>query len=204
MILWSVRLFSISSFGFRSLGRLRGIRIWHDNSGVGSDQNWFCDYVAFRDVQTGEKWNAKFSLFLQTVMQKCFCRTFFMAYRWWSLVNGDGQIDRVVDRTEPESMKQFRFMFATKTREKLNDGHLYYSIFARPVESHFTRCQRCSCAMVILLLEFCVSAMYYQTQQNVDESRTVWVGPIKFNLAEVCYDVIDCCVILMVIGFRWA
>ena len=114
-----------------------------------------------------------------------FFRTFFMAYRWWSLVNDDGLIDRIVERTEPENMKQFRFMFASKTREKLNDGHLYYSIFARPVESHFTRCQRCSCAMCILLLEFCVSAMYYQTRQEVDESSTVWVGPIKFNIAEV-------------------
>ncbi|XP_063725907.1 uncharacterized protein LOC134853881 [Symsagittifera roscoffensis] len=149
-----------------SLGKLTSVRLWHDNSAVGSDQNWFCDYVAFRDVQTGEK-------------------TFFMAYRWWSLVNEDGLIDRTIERTEPENMKQFRYMFAAKAREKLNDGHLYYSIFARPVESHFTRCQRCSCAMCILLLEFCVSAMYYQSRQSVDESSTVWVGPIKFNLAEM-------------------
>ncbi|XP_063710414.1 uncharacterized protein LOC134838971 isoform X2 [Symsagittifera roscoffensis] len=150
----------------RSLGRLSSVRLWHDNSGVGSDQSWFCDYIALRDTQTGEK-------------------TFFMAYRWWSLVHEDGSIDRTIERTEPENMKKFRYMFASKTREKLNDGHLYYSIFARPVESHFTRCQRCSCAMCVLLLEFCVSAVYYQTKQSVDDSSTVWVGPIKFNIAEL-------------------
>ncbi|XP_075248551.1 uncharacterized protein LOC142341475 [Convolutriloba macropyga] len=150
----------------KSLGKLTSVRIWHDNSAVGQEQNWYCDYVAFRDVQSGEK-------------------TFFMAYRWWSLVNDDGSIDRTIDRTEPENMKQFRYMFAAKAREKLNDGHLYYSIFARPVESNFTRCQRCSCAMCILLLEFSVSAMYYQMQQSIDDSTAVWVGPIKFNLQEL-------------------
>ena len=39
----------------RSLGRLTSVRFWHDNSGVGARQSWFCDYVALRDVQTGEK-----------------------------------------------------------------------------------------------------------------------------------------------------
>ncbi|XP_075265148.1 polycystin-1-like protein 3, partial [Convolutriloba macropyga] len=150
----------------RSLGRLTSVRFWHDNSGVGARQSWFCDYVALRDVQTGEKF-------------------FFMAYRWWSLVHDDGNIDRTIERTQPENMFRFRYMLASNTREKLNDGHLYYSIFARPVESNFTRCQRCSCAMCVILLEFCVSAMYYRQLQNIDDSTTVWVGPIKFNLEEV-------------------
>ena len=66
-------------------------------------------------------------------------------------MNEDGLIDRTIERTEPENMKQFRYMFAAKAREKLNDGHLYYSIFARPVESHFTRFQRSAESLVFHL-----------------------------------------------------
>jgi len=36
----------------RSLGQLNYIRIWHDNSGLGSDASWYLKYILIRDLQT--------------------------------------------------------------------------------------------------------------------------------------------------------
>lgn len=52
-------------FLYRSLGQLNFLRIWHDNSGIGSNASWFLKYVVVRDLQTmetsyfiGERWLA--------------------------------------------------------------------------------------------------------------------------------------------------
>ena len=66
-------IFLFFKWSFRSLGRLTGVRLWHDNSGVGDNQNWFCDYVALRDVQTGEKlvWAPNFENLVMRLWTKC-------------------------------------------------------------------------------------------------------------------------------------
>lgn len=38
----------------KSLGVIRGVRIWHDNSG--KSPSWFLNRAMLRDSQTGEKW----------------------------------------------------------------------------------------------------------------------------------------------------
>jgi polycystin 1L2 len=39
---------------YRSLGELSYLRVWHDNSGLGSDASWFLKYILVRDLQTME------------------------------------------------------------------------------------------------------------------------------------------------------
>ncbi|XP_077979555.1 polycystin family receptor for egg jelly-like [Glandiceps talaboti] len=61
----------------RPLGTLNYMRIWHDNSGKGKMQSWYLSYIAFRDLQTGE-------------------RFYFIANRWFSVVEDDGQVCQTV------------------------------------------------------------------------------------------------------------
>jgi polycystin 1L2 len=37
----------------RSLGELRLLRLWHDNSGKGAFKGWYCNRVIVIDHQTG-------------------------------------------------------------------------------------------------------------------------------------------------------
>lgn len=58
---------------FRSLGQLNYLRIWHDNSGPGRWSSWYCQYIVFRDVQTGLKYE-------------------FLVNQWFAVEHGDGLV----------------------------------------------------------------------------------------------------------------
>ncbi|EYC40124.1 hypothetical protein Y032_0628g836 [Ancylostoma ceylanicum] len=40
-------------FGIRSLGEIRYLRIWVDNSGRGHRESWYCNRVFVKDLHTG-------------------------------------------------------------------------------------------------------------------------------------------------------
>lgn len=39
------------------LGDLTYFRVWHDNSGTGSERSWFLHKVLLDDLQTGTRWD---------------------------------------------------------------------------------------------------------------------------------------------------
>ena len=49
------------------------MRVWHDNTGNGTKQSWYLQYIAVRDLQTRE-------------------RFYFICNEWFSLVEGDGLV----------------------------------------------------------------------------------------------------------------
>ncbi|XP_070581220.1 polycystin family receptor for egg jelly-like isoform X2 [Ptychodera flava] len=149
----------------RPLGTLNYMRIWHDNSGKGKMQSWYLTYIAIRDLQTGQ-------------------RFYFIANRWFSVVEDDGQIDRLLPVAGKEQMQGFDHVFSSTTRKNLDDGHLWFSVFARPPRSRFTRCQRLSCCMMALWLEMLVNIMWYgvappQTGDSLE------FGPFSLSPAQI-------------------
>jgi len=38
----------------KPLGGLQYVRVWHDNSGVGTKGSWYLDKIVIKDIQTGE------------------------------------------------------------------------------------------------------------------------------------------------------
>ena len=63
----------LCKFGFRSLGLLNYLRIWHDNTGQGSSASWFLKYIIIRDLQTMEKFH-------------------FICQRWLAVEKDDGKV----------------------------------------------------------------------------------------------------------------
>jgi hypothetical protein len=57
----------------RSLGDLSYVRIWHDNTGGGSDASWFLKYMIVRDLQTKQTW-------------------YFICQRWLAVEEDDGMV----------------------------------------------------------------------------------------------------------------
>ncbi|XP_023236367.1 uncharacterized protein LOC111635594 [Centruroides sculpturatus] len=182
----SVNVFVMSTS--RSLGDLFYLRIWHDNSGKGKWASWFLQYIVFRDVQTGQKYE-------------------FIANKWFAVEEGDGLIDRLLPVAGKEQKAEFSHLFATTSRQKLSDSHLWFSIFLRPPRSRFTRVQRVSCCMAVLYLSMLANAMWYQRTSNQPSPGALKLGPFSLTMEQVMVGVISNFVVfppsfLMIFFFR--
>ncbi len=95
------------------------------------------------------------------------------------------QVDRLVPVAGKEQMQSFDHVFYGHTRKNLNDGHIWFSIFARPAGSRFTRCQRVACCMMLLWLEMLVNIMWYKVVPPAPASNALSVGPFSLSPAQV-------------------
>lgn len=64
------------------MGDLQFLRIWHDNSGIGSNGSWYLSFIVFRDVQTGKKYE-------------------FIVNNWLAVEYGDGQVGGAASLDSP-------------------------------------------------------------------------------------------------------
>lgn len=68
-----VYMFVLNNSVLRPLGPVQYLRLWHDNSGKGKYQGWYCRYVMVHDLQTKEKF-------------------FFIVQNWFAVEESDGQV----------------------------------------------------------------------------------------------------------------
>ncbi|CAF1415625.1 unnamed protein product [Adineta ricciae] len=107
----------------KSLGLLNCLHIWHDNSGKDSFASWFLKYIIVRDLQTMKM-------------------SYFICQRWFAVEKDDEKIERVFPVASEKEKKEFSYILSKKTFHSLSDGHLWFSIFARPPSN------RISCIMI--------------------------------------------------------
>ncbi|XP_072028186.1 polycystin-1-like protein 2 [Amphiura filiformis] len=166
----------------RSLGVLNYMRIWHDNSGKGNKQSWYLQYIAIRDIQTRQ-------------------RFFFISNQWFSLVDGDGQVDRLLPIAGKEQMQDYSLIFESTAGKNLRDGHLWFSIFSRPAGSRFTCVQRVACGLLILWLELLVNIMWYKVAAPPASTAMILIGPFAISPAQISIGVQTTIIILPVTIF---
>lgn len=121
----------------KSLGDLTQLRIWHDNSG--KNPEWFLDRVLVRDCQTDKVW-------------------IFLVGRWVHPVTG------LLVTIRPAALHEivaWNTSVSRRAEESLRDGHLWFSIFSRPPNSSFTRCQRLASATTLLAANIVTSLAFY-------------------------------------------
>lgn len=58
---------------FRSLGSLKALRLWVDETGEMYRQSWFCNRIIIKDLQTDENFH-------------------FDVDNWFGTLNGDGEV----------------------------------------------------------------------------------------------------------------
>ena len=75
----------------------------------------------------------------------------------------DGNVDRILPVAGREDLVDFQHLFFTETQRNLSDTHLWVSVFSRPRRSSFSRVQRLSCILCLLLATMMTDAMFYQT-----------------------------------------
>uniref|UniRef100_A0A8C4J5U9 Polycystin family receptor for egg jelly n=1 Tax=Dromaius novaehollandiae TaxID=8790 RepID=A0A8C4J5U9_DRONO len=130
----------------RDLGDICSLRVWHNNKGP--SPSWFLSRAKVENMYTKKIW-------------------FFICRKWLALDKDDHLLERTFTVTNPKAPLSRIDYFLINLAENLIDGHLWFSIFAHIVTGTFSRLQRLSCCLAILLLNLLVNIMFF----NADKSE---------------------------------
>ncbi|XP_067906173.1 polycystin family receptor for egg jelly-like [Heterodontus francisci] len=129
------------------LGELTLIRVWHNN--VGHSPSWYLSRVKVQNVLTKQLWHF-------------FCR------KWLCTMKGDGLLHRTFSVTDPDVLLSRQDVFLIETSSKIEKEHLWFSVFAFNIDQSFTRIQRLSCCLAMLLSSLLLSIMLFQKEKHED------------------------------------
>lgn len=149
------------------LGNLNYLNIWHDNSGG----SWFLKFIIVHNLQTREQ-------------------NYFVCNKWFGLDKPDGSIDRIIQVSGEEQRRDLKYLLEKQTKDKLSDGHMWFSIFARPILSSFNRTERLTCCFVLLCLTCMVNILYYEQDKTV-KSFGYKIGPFQVSEAQIFIGIIS-------------
>ena len=145
-----------------ALGEVQYVRLWHDNSG--KTPSWFLSYLTIKDLQTES-----------TVTFPC--------NTWFALEKGDGKIDRLLSPISYEETQTFMYSLNSRGSQSFSEGHMWLSVLTKPPKSKFTRVQRTTCCLCLLMSSMLVNALFYRTVQDADPK--IQIGPLKFSWRQV-------------------
>ncbi|XP_016338089.1 polycystic kidney disease protein 1-like 2 [Sinocyclocheilus anshuiensis] len=137
------------------LGELQNIDISHDNSGGSPD--WYLDRITMQDLQTQEV-------------------THFLCSTW---LRGE-TCRRTFNSANMNEIASFGNIFQTRTSSGFRDEHIWVSIVDPPRRSPFTRVQRVSCCMSLLLCTMAINIMFWNLP--IDEESPVLLKIGSFEL----------------------
>ena len=156
---------SITSFTLslcNNIGPLRRVRVWHDNSG--KSPSWFLNTIKIYDP------------FTQEVKA-------FMCYKWLAVEKGEGLVDRTLTS---DSTDLKRMQFQNRIAEEFGNGHLWFSVATRPPRKRFTRVQRLSCCLSLVLTTMLASAMFYEFVPGHDQNQgSLRLGRLVLSLRQL-------------------
>jgi hypothetical protein len=130
---------------------------------------------------------------------KNFCRNYFICDNWFAVEKSDGLVDRVIPLASDKELKSFAHLFTQSVKKKFSDGHLWFSVFSRPVRSNFTRLQRISCCISLLFCTMISNAMFYRQDTQATKTKAgvlLKIGPIEFTLTQLWISFIGTLIVL--------
>ena len=144
----------------KQLGAIQAVRIGHDNSG--NSPSWFLEEIVVVDKQVN-----------QSLM--------FTSSQWLALEREDGRIERTIERVP--NQVHFSNEVVKRWWKGLAEIHSWVSVAAKPRKSRFTRVQRVSCCLSVLLTAMLANAMFYKLGGKSDE--VIQLGPLEFSWRQV-------------------
>nr|XP_047124259.1 uncharacterized protein LOC105844851 [Hydra vulgaris] len=154
-----------------TLGDLDFIHLWHDNSGGG----WYVKNIIIIDLQTEKKF-------------------VFLGHCWVAVDRGLCKLSCVLPVASFKETSSYILVFKNKVQLKLSNEHLWFSIFFRSPRSSFTRCQRLSVAISLILTSMMVNTMYYQRIPPADPAVENKIGNFTFTWIQVSVMLISTCI----------
>nr|XP_016852885.1 PREDICTED: LOW QUALITY PROTEIN: polycystic kidney disease protein 1-like 3 [Anolis carolinensis] len=132
----------------RPLGNLHAARLWHNQTG--SSPSWFVRHLVVRDLNVRRRW-------------------YFLCNCWLASDMDDGQVDKVFVAASQEELLSRRHLFWAGLVGKLTQEHLWLSVLTCSVWSPFTRVQRLSCCLALLLCSMLINIMFWKEAPRDDE-----------------------------------
>ena len=80
-----------------------------------------------------------------------------------------------------EEVNGFENVFWTRGSRNLYDGHLWFSVITRPPRSKFTRVQRATCCLVLLMMTMTTNLMFYRGEERVESPKLINLGPVSIS-----------------------
>ncbi|KAH9502270.1 hypothetical protein Btru_073296, partial [Bulinus truncatus] len=154
------------------LGDLQCMKIWHDNSGKGSEATWYLDRIDIVDLQTG---------------RVCY----FICGEWLAAEN---TLETTIEATGVEDLETLKSLFISNTKERLTDDHMWLSVFIRPQNSPFSQVERVGCCFAFLFLAMITSAMFYTGVPDTNRKQPrddFEVGPLRIGFQQLYYSFIS-------------
>ncbi|NXA39959.1 PKDRE protein, partial [Eudromia elegans] len=129
----------------KDLGDICAMRLWHNNKGP--SPSWFLSRAKVENLYTRKTW-------------------LFICRKWLALNKDDALLERTFFAMNPKARISRIDYFLINLAENLIDGHLWFSIFAHTVTGTFSRLQRSSCCLAILLLNLVVNIMFFNADKR--------------------------------------
>ncbi|XP_060086124.1 polycystin-1-like protein 1 [Ylistrum balloti] len=155
-----------------SIGKIWKVQIWHNNSG--QSPSWYLSRVIVKDLNNGNIY-------------------YFLSEKWLAVEEEDGKVER--EFMALEGSLGVRKVFWAKGTQYMADYHLWTSLFTHPSPSQFTRTQRLTCCLTLLMMYMCLNAMWYK--QAPSEVRGEF-GLLDLSLRNVTVGAICCAVTIPV------
>ncbi|XP_037613525.1 polycystic kidney disease 1 like 1 [Sebastes umbrosus] len=130
-----------------SLGPVRGVHIWHDNSGP--SPNWYLKQVEVSEVSRCH------------VKQRAWL---FVGQCWLAVNKADGRVERML-RVCTQGIGFFK-MLCLKLSDYLADYHIWISVYSCPCPNSFTHTQRLGVSLLLLLGNACVNTVIISQMDN--------------------------------------
>lgn len=145
------------------LGDIHSIRVWHDNEGKAP--SWYLSRIKVENLFSRHIW-----LFM--------CRT------WLSV---DTSVDRTFRVTDPDEPLERRDFFLIEVMDRLRRKHMWLSVFAGVVREPFSRLQRLSCCLAVLLCSLMCNIMFFnlKRQEETELNGTRYIRSMARGLESV-------------------
>ncbi|XP_070173844.1 uncharacterized protein [Littorina saxatilis] len=157
------------------LGKIKAVVVWHDSSGT--SPAWFVKEVYVQDINKGDSWHCLYN-------------------DWISVEHGLGDLCVEIPAMDPEEIhKRKLYQMVLSTSLNLRNGHLWLSIALKPCYSPFTRVQRVTCAMTVLLTGMLANLMFFGIPSS-DPEQQVTKGPLRLNLRSIAIGIESALVVM--------
>ncbi|OXB56819.1 hypothetical protein ASZ78_005787 [Callipepla squamata] len=127
------------------LGDICALRVWHNNKGP--SPGWFLSRAKVEHMSTQKTW-------------------LFMCRKWLALDKGDHVLEWTFAITDPDAPLSRKDNFYINLANGMKEDHLWLSLFARVLTGPYTRLQRLSLCLVLLLLDLTGNIMFFNADKN--------------------------------------
>ncbi|XP_067554830.1 polycystin family receptor for egg jelly [Pseudorca crassidens] len=124
------------------LGDIRSIRVWHNNEG--RSPSWYLSRIKVENLFSRHIW-------------------LFMCREWLSI---DTSLDRTFQVTPPDKSLNRMDFFLTDLSYRLGRSHMWFSVFSGVIATRFSRLQRLSCCLAMLLSSLLCNIMFFNLNKE--------------------------------------